>query len=286
MGMKIQTIKETRLQIQQELRELYPLPEISAITNIIFKTIDESIKLHHIYDPETILSENAFERISLIINELKKGRPIQYVIGHTYFLDFRIIVNETTLIPRPETEELVDLVIRENKNFTGNIIDIGTGSGCIAIALARMLRSASVCATDISAEALKISEQNALNNNVKIRFLNDDILNPLNIKDIMPEIIVSNPPYVRNSEKVFMHRNVLENEPGSALFVDDEDPLIFYKAILRWAQKNHSKGGKIYFEINEALGNEMKELLKSFGYSDIHIIKDLNGKDRIAKGIK
>ncbi len=286
MGMKIQTIRQIRLRIQEELRDLYPEAEISALTNLILKTIIKDLKLHQIHEGATEITGENYAAISQIVCELKKGKPIQYIIGHTIFYNCTIEVNSATLIPRQETEELVDLIIRENPDFRGTITDIGTGSGCIAIALAANLPGASVTATDISAEALETARRNALINRVNITFLEDDILEKADKQGISADIIVSNPPYIRHSEKKYMHRNVLEYEPAGALFVDDSDPLKYYRAILTRAEKWLASQGKIYFEINEALGCEMSELMNLSGYSEIIVMKDLNGKDRIVKGRK
>ena len=286
MGMKIQTIKQTRLRIQDELHDLYPASEISAITNLIIRTVIKELRLHQLYEGEKEISSDNLARIALIINELKKGKPVQYILGQTTFFNCTIEVNSSTLIPRQETEELVSLIIKENTSYDGRITDIGTGSGCIAIALAMNMPNASVTATDISWEALEVAGRNAAINNVSITFLEDDILSPADRHGIRSGIIVSNPPYVRNSEKGSLHTNVLDFEPEIALFVDDNDPLKYYRAILKRAEKWLEPGGKIYFEFNEALGREMNDLLVSSGYSNIMIIKDLNGKDRIAKGIR
>jgi release factor glutamine methyltransferase len=286
MGIKIQTIKDIRLLINRELTGLYPENEISALTSLIIKTIFPGSGLHQIYDPGNPVSEEKQSQVTLIVNELKHNRPVQYIIGHTYFYGCKINVTPATLIPRQETEELVDLIIKENRRFTGNITEIGTGSGCIAIALAVNLPATKVTATDISDEALIVAGQNAVSNNVNIRFIKDDILNPAKRDSLKSGIIVSNPPYVRNSEKAHIHRNILDYEPHTALFVDDSDPLVFYKAIIYFAQTSLEPGGKIYFEINEAMGMEMNNLLNASGYCNVQIVKDLNGKDRIAKGIK
>jgi release factor glutamine methyltransferase len=284
--MKIQTIRDIRSFMILELRGLYPEEEINALTRILIKTLPGTKELHQIFNPALPVSSEDASRIINIIRQLKEGRPVQYIIGSTDFFNCIIRVNETTLIPRQETEELVDFIIRENKNFKGRIIDFGTGSGCIAIALAKNISGASVTGTDISSGALSVAMENAELNNVKVDFIKDDIFNPVAIYKIETGIIVSNPPYVRDTEKQFMHRNVLAHEPPEALFVTDSEPLIFYRAILETAERILIPGGKIYFEINEALGKEMMELLEEFGYSESRLINDLNGKARIIKGVK
>ena len=286
MGVNIQTIKDIRFYLIRELEGIYPELEISAISNIIIKTVSGLAKLNHIYISDQIVNNVQAEKIINICSELKTGKPIQYVLGETIFYDCIIRLNSATLIPRPETEELVDLVIRENRRYTGNIIDFGTGSGCIAIALAANLPGAVVTGTDISVEALRIAAENAMLNNVKVSFLKDDIfsLDPMIVDKA--GIIVCNPPYVRNSEKQLMNKNVLEFEPHTALFVIDSDPLIYYNAILNKAVSILNPGGKIYFEINEAMGKSMVRLFESFRYTDIQIVADINGKERIIKGIR
>ncbi|HUX95902.1 MAG TPA: peptide chain release factor N(5)-glutamine methyltransferase [Bacteroidales bacterium] len=282
--MKIQTLRDIRLCLSGELRGLYPEEEINSLASIIIKTLPGIKKLHQIYNSGQVISSNESERIKSIISQLKKGIPIQYITGTTVFFNYVIKVNKATLIPRQETEELVDIIIRENKDFSGRIIDFGTGSGCIAIALAKNLPGSTVIGTDISEEALVVARENALENEVEVDFLQDDIFYPDRMLEVKTGIIVSNPPYIRISEKAFMNRNVLEHEPAIALFVNDSEPLIYYRAILRIAEKILQPGGKIYFEINEALGREMLDLLEEFNYAGCKLIRDLNGRDRIIEG--
>jgi release factor glutamine methyltransferase len=235
---------------------------------------------------ERSVNEKQASKIISICRELKSGKPIQYILGETVFYDCIIKLNSATLIPRPETEELVDLIIRENRGYTGSIIDFGTGSGCIAIAIALNLPGSSVKGTDISDEALMTADANAKLNNAEVKFVKDDILDPDTDRLEKAGILVSNPPYVRISEKQLMHKNVLEFEPHSALFVEDSDPLIYYDAVLKKAARLLCPPGKIYFEINEALGKSMVSLAHSYGFRGVEIIKDINGKERIMKGIR
>ena len=286
MGVNIQTIKDIRLYLSEQLNGIYQDPEISALTNIIIKTVTGISKLHHLALPEQYISEINAIKIIKICNELKSGKPIQYILGETNFYNCIIKLNAETLIPRPETEELVELIIKENRGFTGTILDIGTGSGCIAIALAMNLRGSSVSGFDISDGALKIAGENSRLNKVYVSFFRADIFSFDHTINIKTDIIVSNPPYVRDLEKKFMNRTVIDFEPHLALFVHDNDPFVYYRAILELAGKILTVGGKIYFEINEAFGNEVAELLKLFRYSDISIVKDINDKARIIKGIK
>ena len=286
MAVNIQTIKDIRLYLTKELIEIYDEPEINALSNLIIKTVVGTSRLHQLYNmaqPVTSLQEG---RIIVICHELKTGKPIQYILGETTFYDCVIKVNRATLIPRPETEELVGLIIKENKGYSGKIIDFGTGSGCIAIALAINLPGSKIEGIDISAEAITIARKNALLNKAVVTFKKGDVFS-FDIETNDKEgIIVSNPPYVRNSEKQFMSKNVLGFEPHSALFVTDSDPLVFYRAILKIAEKTLLPGGRLYFEINEAMGKAMIKLYEEFGYSGIEVIKDINGKERIIKGTK
>jgi release factor glutamine methyltransferase len=235
---------------------------------------------------EMITDREKTETILRYCIELKTGKPLQYVTGETLFYDCVIKVSREVLIPRPETEELVDQVVKDNKGFAGTIIDIGTGSGAIAIALASSFPSARVTGIDISPAAIRSAVINAGNNNVTVTFLKADIfkLNPSGLPK--SDIIVSNPPYVRNSEKKSMKNNVLGFEPHRALFVPDRDPLKYYRAILAISDNILNAGGSVYFEINETMGKQVSDMFESYKFRDIKILKDINGKERIAKGKK
>jgi len=284
MSINIQTIRDLQIYLKKELEGLYPDTEISAFTRIILKTLFKGEKLHHLYNNSLRLNEKEQKRIKEISRDLKTGKPIQYILGETIFYDCLIKVNKETLIPRQETEELVDLVIRENKGIRGKIIDIGTGSGCIAIALSKNLPLAEITGTDNSEGALRVAENNARLNNAKVNFLLDDILNP-KIQNLAPVmIIISNPPYVCESEKKNMSRNVLEFEPHTSLFVPDTDPLKYYRSILDTSESLLAPDGKVYFEINESMGSEMTSLLHFKSFIEVRIVKDINGKERIIKG--
>lgn len=286
MGVNIQTIKDIRLFLSNELKYQYREEEISSIAGIIIRTVTGLSRLHEINDPGRKVTTEEAGKIIEYCNQLLTGKPLQYIIGETEFYNCLIRLNGSTLIPRPETEELVDLIIKENLNFSGRIIDLGTGSGCIAIALALNIKGAELTGTDISEEAVRISKENALLNNAVVNFETDDMLNPVKIADYKAGIIVSNPPYVRESEKSLMNRNVIDFEPHQALFVPDSDPLVYYKAIAHIAKKILTPGGMVYLEINEALDKEMMLLFDSEGYTGLKIIPDLSGKQRILKGVK
>ncbi len=217
------------------------------------------------------------------INRLKHNEPIQYVLGKAHFYGRDFKVNPNVLIPRKETEELVDHIIKDHPNFGGRILDIGTGSGCIPITLSIELTDATVEAIDISQDALEIARENTKSLNTSIVFHQLDILSSEQLPNTY-DIIVSNPPYVLDKEKALMQPNVLNHEPHLALFVEDETPLVFYKAIITKATHSLNPKGILYFEINEQFGNEVSEMMKSTRGGNTKIIKDMQGKDRIVKG--
>jgi release factor glutamine methyltransferase len=286
MGVKIRTIKDIRFYLASELAGIYKEPEIRVLADILIKTVTGTAKLHDLYDKNYAITGKQAKKIFRYAEELKAGKPVQYITGETTFYNCTIKVNNSTLIPRPETEELVDLIISENREYKGEIIDIGSGSGCIAIALAVNLPEARVTGIEISYDAINIARENAVLNNAKVSFVNGDIFSVNSETVGKAGIIVSNPPYIRNSEKSQMNKNVLDFEPHLALFVSDTDPLIYYNAILKLAVKVLLPAGYMYFEMNEAMGKPLVELFKSFGYSHIEIVSDLNGKERIIKGRK
>lgn len=286
MSAGLKTIKDIREHLIKELRDIYPENEINAITNLIFKTLFGMDRLHIHINADSIMPSDSRNRFIEIARELKTGKPIQYILGETFFYGCTIKVNNATLIPRPETEELVDLILKENRDFKGKITDVGTGSGCIAISLKKNLSSAEVTGLDISENALEVARSNALLNEAAVSFIRCDILHIDQAKVPFCDIIVSNPPYVTESEKQHMRRNVLDFEPHKALFVPESDPLVFYRAIINYSEKTLTPGGKIYLEINEAKGNDVLQLLDLAGFNEIKIITDLNGKNRFVKGKK
>ena len=282
------TIEEFEHLFQKELKEHYPKEEIDTF---LFLTLNDELGIGRDdirFRKTQVLKTKVADKLHYVIAELKTEKPIQYILGSTSFFGCRLRVNEHVLIPRPETEELVELILKDAKEKKDiSILDIGTGSGCIAIALKKILAGAKVSAIDISDEALLVAKANAILNQTKINFLQADILEvkeKVENKDRAFDIVVSNPPYVRLSEKAQMDKNVLEHEPHLALFVNDHDPLLFFKHIADFASRNLTPGGKLYFEINEAMGDEVKKMLEEKGFKNAEIRKDMSGKDRIALG--
>ena len=229
------------------------------------------------------LPEFAQERIADIITRLQRHEPLQYIVGSARFHGHKFKVTPATLIPRPETAQLVDMIVDENTAPDLRVLDMGTGSGCIAISLARALKFPQVDALDISRDALAVARENAQALKVKVRFFESDMLAPQ--PDGRYNIIVSNPPYICWSERESMDRNVKDYEPGQALFVPDNDPLLFYKAIAPYAARSLEHGGRLYLEINQRFGNEIKRLLEDNGFDEVRIIEDSFGKVRFAAAV-
>ena len=283
-------LKDIQNKFHQELDALYANEEVDSFFYMLIESFYNVTRLKLAMDSE--YSIDSEDKILDALKLLKSQKPIQYILGETEFYGLPFKVNEHTLIPRPETEELVEWILKHQSiEDKINILDIGTGSGCIAISLAKHLPQAKVYALDISKEALKIAKQNADLNEVVVTFLEADILKPkvnwnLEFKSLEFDIIVSNPPYIREQEKELMKPNVLENEPHLALFVNDENPLIFYQTITQFAIKNLRKNGMLLFEINEYLGNDMIQLLNQNNFKNIELKQDIFKKDRMIKGVK
>ena len=281
---KINTIAGLSESVRKNLTGLYPKGEIEQFVFLIFNHLLNYSKIDIHLNSHASVSDEIFEKVSSIIAQLKEFQPIQYIFGETEFYGLKFFLNPYVLIPRQETEELVQWVISENTAKNIRILDIGTGSGCIAVVLARNIENSVVNAFDISVKALETAIKNASMNGVKVNFYKYDILGD----EVLPEnvvydIIVSNPPYVRESEKHLSGLNVTGFEPHEAIFVGDEDAFIFYKAIAAFGKKYLKKGGNIYMEINEALGTEIKALLLDSGYHDVVLKRDINNKDRMLK---
>ncbi|MBU3928032.1 MAG: peptide chain release factor N(5)-glutamine methyltransferase [Bacteroidetes bacterium] len=239
-----------------------------------------------ILNPEKKLSESEMLTLHFAVKSLKSHVPVQYIIGKVAFLNLSLKVTRAVLIPRPETEQLVDWIMQVETTPSLKILDIGTGSGCIALALKQGLPDASVWGYDQSSEALAVAMQNAKSNGLEVLFFKADIFQA-KIDELEPmDVITSNPPYVLQSEKCVMQANVLDYEPHTALFVPDDTPLLYYEGILKQAKRLLRSGGRIYFEINETKGREMVALLHSWDYEEVHLKHDLNGKPRFVSGVK
>lgn len=280
---------ETLAYIKESLKDLYPPSEISSLVRLIMERVSNIQPHHFLFCKDKVLPEAEKNRIHEIVERLKEMEPIQYILGTADFYSLQFEVNPSVLIPRPETEELVEQVIIDNEGKKIKILDIGTGSGCIAVTLRKHLKQASIIATDISTEALDTARRNAKRNNATITFIQTDILNPEKAEMDIPfilDVIVSNPPYIKEEEKIDMERNVLDYEPHIALFVPDNDPLLYYWHIAHFGKKKLRRNGRLYFEINAAYGLMVVEMLEEEGYKDIELIQDLSGKDRIVKARK
>lgn len=273
------TIRQLSQYALQELKDTYTPQEIQSICRIVFLDVLQYTKIDIHIRKNEILDESFVDKFFEIVRLLKIGHPLQYIIGETEFSGLKFGVNPSTLIPRPETEELV-LLARERLAAGKKVLDIGTGSGCIAIALSAACPEAEVTGIDISPEAVETARTNAVRNRVKAEFLIRDILHFETEAWQQYDLIVSNPPYVRESEKQEMQRHVLDHEPHRALFVPDSDPLLFYRRIAEFGCRYLASGGFLYFEINEALGKETAALLENYNYRQIHVVKDLFDKDR------
>ena len=284
-------IGELSAHYELELEPLYDSNEAKALFSIAAEQVLALSSAKLIMQKDIDISFINMQKLLSILNDLQIGKPIQHILEEAHFYGDVFKVNEQVLIPRPETEELVDWIISDNssqfsvhsfgKQNQVSILDIGTGTGCIPITLKKHLSKAEVATLDVSANAIAVAKENAEQINVKIKFIEADILTFRSEEKF--DIIVSNPPYIRDLEKAEMHNNVLIHEPHLALFVSDENPLIFYKAIADFAKTNLKPNGQLYFEINEYLGNEMIEMLAAKGYINIELRQDMQGKDRMVR---
>ncbi|MDB4533385.1 peptide chain release factor N(5)-glutamine methyltransferase [Vicingaceae bacterium] len=276
-----ETVLSATTYFRVELKNVFDSSELDQSLYIVFSHYFNLNRIDLTLNKANIFSESDFKKLKEVIVELKTKKPLAHIIGEWEFCDLSFKVNEHTLIPRPETEELIHLIVKENKSQNNlSILDVGTGSGCIAISLKSFLDNSSVTAYDVSEEALLKAEENAALNNVSIDFQKIDILNWEKQKSSF-DVIVSNPPYITENEKEIMHQNVLGFEPHLALFVENETPLIFYIAIANFALEHLKQDGKLYFEINECFGAETKKMLETEGFKNVNIVKDINEKDRI-----
>ena len=279
-------LKQYKNHFFEALNSVHDANEIESFFFILIEYLHNLKRIDLALNPDFEISDEEVLKWEAIISDLKTEKPIQYSIGETWFYDSKFYVNEHTLIPRPETEELVDWIIKTHKSKDKidklAVLDIGTGTGCIPISLKKNIPQAEVFAIDVSEEALKIAHKNAETNQVQINFI---LQNILETKDLYQnfDVIVSNPPYVRNLEKQEIKKNVLEFEPHLALFVEDTDALLFYRKIAQLALKNLTANGLLFFEINQYLGKETVELLETLGFKNVELKKDIYGNDRMIK---
>ena len=279
-------LKKYKTHFFDSLKNIQEEQEIESFFFILTEYLHNLKRVDVALNPNFELSNAEVEKWNTILADLQQEKPIQYITGEAWFYGLRFEVNENTLIPRPETEELVEWIIESQKSKVQSqkceILDIGTGTGCIPISLKTNLPQANVSAIDISEKALEVAKRNAVSNKVDISFIQADILEVEDLSQYF-DIIVSNPPYVRNLEKQEIKKNVLEYEPHLALFVEDTDALLFYRKIAQLALKNLAPNGLLFFEINQYLGKETVELLENFGFKNIELKKDMYGNDRMIR---
>ncbi len=286
-------LKNFKTIFKSELTSIYDEVEAESFFYLSLEKLQNLKRIDLALQPNFELTESEVDNWNNILDDLKSQKPIQYILGETEFYGLPFLVNENVLIPRPETEELVQLIIVESqmiKKETIRILDIGTGSGCIAVSLAKNLPNAQVFAIDVSEEALRVAKKNAETNQVSINFIQANILETNNLTQLSTnnqqpttefDVIVSNPPYVRHLEKEEIKKNVLDYEPHLALFVEDNDALLFYRKIAQLSKTSLTQNGKLYFEINQYLGKETVELLEELEYKNTKLLKDIYGNDRM-----
>jgi len=281
-------LKDLKKDFITKLAITYPNEEILSIFKILCKEYLNMSAANLLLSGEELINKKQIDMFSKAIVRLLNEEPIQYILNQTFFYSLLFEVDENTLIPRPETEELVEWIIKDQvllKKKDLRILDIGTGSGCIPIALSKNISNSVVTTVDVSEKAIQVAKRNAKTNKVEVCFINDTILAPetINNTKYVFDVIVSNPPYVRNLEKQEIKQNVLAYEPHLALFVADDDALIFYDRITKYALKHLKKNGALYFEINQYLGEATVKLIKQLGFKNVELRKDMFGNDRMIK---
>ena len=269
-----------------DLKDLYPAEEIMNFFYLLCEAYLDKNRLDLALEPQLEPTHEVLSEFFSALVRLQEECPIQYILGKTEFMDTHFEVDENVLIPRPETEELIQWILDSYpKDAALRILDIGTGSGCIPVVLAKHLTISNIEGMDLSGKALKIARKNARNNKVRVHFFQADILNISRLHDSY-DVIVSNPPYVRESEKLSMRNNVLKYEPDLALFVSDGDPLIFYRRIAILGKSSLKTGGSLFFEINQYLARDLLQLLENEGYANLQVKKDIYGADRMIRAVK
>ena len=272
------TLQDFKLKMISELSSIYEMDELNSVFNLLSEDYLKIPRSKILLADEIDLNESNQNLFSSALERLKTHMPIQYVLGKTTFMNLEFKVSSSVLIPRPETEELVRLILKEDLDGK-EVLDIGTGSGCIAISLTKNLHNAKVSALDISKDALEVALENAELNNVNIEFIHADIFEYQSDKKY--DVIVSNPPYVLESEKMLMKQNVLNYEPEIALFVDDVSPLKYYESVIKFSLNNLNSQGQIFFETNENYKDELNKLAQNYEYNIIEFKLDINNKNRI-----
>ena len=292
MDIRNNLLADLKRKYLQDLNEFYDSREAEQLLTILIEHFFGITRNELILNPDSRISESELLKLHMAVKELMQYKPVQYITGVVEFQDLKIEVSPDVLIPRPETEELVQYILQNEKASGLTVLDIGTGSGCIAISLKKLLENANVNATDISESAIIMAQKNASSNNQDIDFHVHDILSEKelisdkNSDRILFDIIVSNPPYVTQEDKKKMHHNVIDYEPHDALFVPEDNPLLYYEAILEFSIMNLNSGGRIYFEINEGLGSQVITIFEDNGFLNVELKKDLGGKDRFVFGVK
>lgn len=282
------TLQEAHRFTYNSLNTIYDNREATNITNLVMENITGHNRMDRLLHASDPLTQTQQQKLTNYLPLLTRHTPVQYVLNEVWFYGMLLYVNEDVLIPRPETEELTNWIVQDEKKrgtvTSSRILDIGTGSGCIPVALKKNLPAAEVHALDISTKALEVARKNAGQQDVLVHFHEVDILRPIE-KSLLPvfDIIVSNPPYIPVKDKAGMHPNVLEYEPHLALFVADEDPLLFYRAIANFAKDHLAKDGVIYLELHDMLGASTRELFMSVGFQNTTLRKDMQGKDRMLR---
>ncbi len=277
---------ETIAYMRHTLEGYYPPGELNAMIRLIMERVCDIQPYQFYLCKGRELSGEEKTSIRDIVERLTTYEPIQYILGKTDFCGLEFSVTPAVLIPRPETEELVDIIVHDYPQGGIDVLDIGTGSGCIAVSLGKQLNGSRVSALDVSAEALRVARKNARDNNVEVLFYEADILQPSVVEgsiETMFDVIVSNPPYVMEKEKVGMEKNVLGYEPSLALFVPDDDPLLFYRHIAHFARQKLKEKGRLYLEINAQMGDAIVDSLCMMKFNDVELLRDLSGKDRFIK---
>ena len=282
MKVRSNLLTEIKRYYLTELANLYGADEAGIMLNLLIEHFFGLKRTDQLLQPNFRLTETEMLKLHFAVKELKRERPVQYITGEVEFCGINLKVNPSVLIPRPETEELVDKIVKENVGKTRlTVLDIGTGSGSIALALKKLLTHSDIVAVDVSEKSLLVARENSLSTSLNVEFVKLNILNRQEWGRLeVFDLIVSNPPYVTESDKKMMSKNVVDNEPYIALFVTDDDPLLFYNAIANFALTHLNKGGELWFEINEKFGDDIRKLLENNGFVNVNVYSDFRGKDR------